>query len=330
MLTWFNHNDSHTLGALAIALLALTLLLIGIALLSRAWHLSRSQHTVDRALTRRSHAQLSPPEPTTTHLSQAIDIAADIGEQWSMGRFGSILLATEDHELLTRAGFQNPTRARALFLFYRVLLSAALVAACLLWLNDLNLTSNHLLNLLILTLLGFALGWMLPKWAVQRRVSQRKTAVTQELPLLIDLLRLLQGVGLSIDQSLHVVTNEFSEVMPVIGAELTLAVDLYARGRSREQSLARLSTHFDNDDLTAICRLIAQVDQHGGAIQEPLQHFSLRLREQRKLDLKEKAGVLTVKMTGVMVLTLMPALLIITGGPGFLAILRGLSRIGGN
>lgn len=330
MLTWFNHNDSYALGALAIALLALTLLLIGIALLSRARHLARSQHTVDRALTRRAHVQLPPSEAAATHLSQAMDVAADIGEQWSMGRFGSVLLATEDHELLDRAGFQNPARARALFLFSRVVLSAALITICLLWLNNLNLTSNPLLNLLILTLLGLSLGWMAPKWTVQRRVSQRKAAVTQELPLLIDLLRLLQGVGLSIDQSLHVVTNEFSEVMPVIGAELTLAVDLYARGRSREQSLARLSTHFDNDDLTAICRLIAQVDQHGGAIQEPLQHFSLRLREQRKLDLKEKAGVLTVKMTGVMVLTLMPALLIITGGPGFLAILRGLSRIGGN
>lgn len=34
-------------------------------------------------------------------------------------------------------------------------------------------------------------------------------------------------------------------------------------------------------------------------------------------------------MTGVMVLTLLPALLIVTGGAGFLAVIRGLSRING-
>lgn len=330
MSTWFSPSDPYLFSALAIALLALTLLLIGIALLSRARHLSRSEHTISRALARRSHIPQLPPEAPATPISKAMNAAADIGERWSLGRFGSMLLATEDHDLVDRAGFKNSARARALFLFVRVTLSATLVTVCMLWSNSLSLSANHLLNLLILGWLGLTLGWMLPKWIIQKRITRRKVAATQELPLLIDLLRLLQGVGLSIDQSLHVVTNEFSEVMPIIGAELALAVDLYTRGRSREQSLARLSTNFDNDDLSAICRLITQVDQHGGTVQEPLQHFSLRLREQRKLDLKEKAGVLTVKMTGVMVLTLMPALLIITGGPGFLAILRGLSRIGGN
>jgi tight adherence protein C len=34
-------------------------------------------------------------------------------------------------------------------------------------------------------------------------------------------------------------------------------------------------------------------------------------------------------MTGVMVLTLLPALLIITAGSGFLALFRGLSQVAG-
>src|SRR3546814_8175694 len=102
----------------------------------------------------------------------------------------------------------------------------------------------------------------------------------------------------SMDQSLHVVVHEFAEVMPVLSGELGMAVDQYARGRSREQSLARLALGFENDDLSAICRLIAQVDQHGGAVQEPLQRFGERLREQRRMDLKEKVGKLTVKKIG--------------------------------
>ncbi|AXW36729.1 hypothetical protein CJO88_20270 (plasmid) [Ralstonia solanacearum] len=39
---------------------------------------------------------------------------------------------------------------------------------------------------------------------------------------------------------------------------------------------------------------------------------------------KERVGKLTVKMTVVMVLTLLPALLIITAGPGFMSVTRSL------
>ena len=83
---------------------------------------------------------------------------------------------------------------------------------------------------------------------------------------------------------------EFAQVLPVLSYELRLATELHVRGRTREQSLARLASGFDNDDISAICRLIAQVDQHGGAVQEPLQRFGERLRDKRRLDLKEKVG----------------------------------------
>ena len=71
-------------------------------------------------------------------------------------------------------------------------------------------------------------------------------------------------------------------MLPVLSYELRLATE-HVRGRTREQSLARLASGFDNDDISAICRLIAQVDQHGGAVQEPLQRR--RAAARRRLDL---------------------------------------------
>jgi len=70
--------------------------------------------------------------------------------------------------------------------------------------------------------------------------------------------------------------------------------------------------------------LLVQVDKHGGAVQEPLRIFSDRLREHRRSEMKEKIGKITVKMTAVMVTTLLPALVIVTAGPAFLAIFRAL------
>jgi tight adherence protein C len=44
--------------------------------------------------------------------------------------------------------------------------------------------------------------------------------------------------------------------------------------------------------------------------------------------LRERIGRLTVKMTGVMILTLLPALLIVTAGPGLITITHTLSAHG--
>jgi tight adherence protein C len=175
----------------------------------------------------------------------------------------------------------------------------------------------------------FAVGFMLPKWLLIRIGSRRKAGAAEELPLFVDLLRLLQGVGLGIDQSLLVISADFRTILPVLAGELEIANRQFATGRSREQSFQRLATIFQNDDLVAITRLILQVDQHGGAVQEPLRQFGERLRENRRSNMKERIGKLTVKMTAVMVSTLLPALLIVTAGPGFLAVIRSLASMGG-
>ena len=123
--------------------------------------------------------------------------------------------------------------------------------------------------------------------------------------------------------------NEFNSVLQVLGRELGIANAQYVNGRSRAQSLRRLILISDSDDVRAIIALLVQVDRHGGAVQEPLKQFSMRLREKRQAQFKEKIGKITVKMTGVMVLTLLPALLVITGGPGFVAVIRALGSMGG-
>jgi tight adherence protein C len=161
-------------------------------------------------------------------------------------------------------------------------------------------------------------GFMVPKFFIQRRAAMRRRGVIEELPMLVDLLRLLQGVGLSLDQSLQVMVGDFRGVLPVLSSELEIAQRQFAAGRTREQSLQRLASSYGNEDMRAIVRLLVQVDRHGGAVQE---------REARRSMLRERVGRLAVKMTGVMILTLLPALLIVTAGPGVLAVTHSLSSM---
>ncbi|MBN9478175.1 MAG: hypothetical protein ABS43_25510 [Bordetella sp. SCN 67-23] len=321
--------STQLLTAASLVLFATAALLVGVAILIRGSRQNRSRQVVDSAITARANPVLddalaSVASPVRRgRVSAMFDGAAQLGEKWEQGRLGNYLLEAEDRQLIDRCGFSDLARARSLFIFARVVL--AIVVPMLAWMFG----GGGALGTMLSLFLGFALGYMVPKWALRQVAASRTRRAKEELPLLIDLLRLLQGVGLSIDQSLHVIVTEFRSVLPVLAVELEIAVNQHARGLSREQSLQRLATGFGNEDLAAVARLIVQVDRHGGAVQEPLKQFSERVREQRRMDLKERVGKLTVKMTGVMVLTLLPALIIVTGGAGFLAVFRGLARMGG-
>lgn len=328
-----NALTASGLLAAGVLLVALALLVIGLSMAMRLRGQSRSMRVMEQALAARDPARAASiaaanPAESSGRLATLAQSTDALGKRLGEGRLAESLLPAEDNKLLELAGYRNIATARARYVVLRFALALLLpVGAVMLrraWLGP-----GPFAVMVFTLFIGFAVGYMLPKWWLARRVKARKKQATKELPLLVDLLRLLQGVGLSVDQSLHVIVSDFTPILPVLGHELGAATAVYARGRTREQSLARLSQDFDDDDLAAICRLLVQVDRHGGAVQEPLNRFAQRIRDKRRFELKEKIGRLTVKMTGVMILTLLPALLIVTGGMGILSVLRSLSRIAG-
>ena len=221
--------------------------------------------------------------------------------------------------MLSKCGWGS-TRAQLQYLIARCLVSVlfSLLAAFVF------LGSKQFLLYLFA---AFTIGFLLPKWVLRSVARRRRASVARELPLLVDLLGLLQGTGMSLDQTLQVIGSDFGNVMPVLSREIQLANQQYSRGGTRERSFARMSEVYQNDNLANLTSLMIQIDRYGGAVQEPLRIFGERLREQRKAKMKELIGKISVKMTAVMVVTLLPALIIITAGPGFLAVIRALGEM---
>ncbi|VWD19088.1 membrane protein [Burkholderia lata] len=322
------------IGAIALAVGALGVLLLGMVAVLRAHAAGRAERALVDALDRRMAALEAakartapngdvPAKPDVRggqRVQRLLDRLSAAGMRWLDTGFGKYAVAEEDRRLLEQAGYVD-ARTRGLFLSARVACGIALPLLFVIFASGRTKGSIWMVGMFV----AFGLGFMLPKLYVQRRAASRRQSVVDELPLLVDMLRLLQGVGLSLDQSLQVVTNDFRGMLPVLSSEVGIAQRQFAAGRTREQSLQRLSGGFDNEDLRAIVRLMIQVDKHGGAVQEPLKQFGDRLRETRRAMLRERIGRLTVKMTGVMVLTLLPALLIVTAGPGMLAVMRALA-----
>ncbi|CAK0019181.1 outer-membrane protein [Burkholderia pseudomallei] len=259
------------------------------------------------------------PDARRPRFAALLDRAGRFGMRLLDTRLGKQIVADEDRMLLEQCGYVD-AHTRGIFLSARIACAIALPAAVALVGGE--PVRTHLGAWVALSVIA---GFMLPKTYVRRRAAARRQSVVDEMPLLVDMLRLLQGVGLSLDQSIQVVTNDFRGMLPVLSSELGIAQRQFVAGRTREQSLQRLAMSFDNEDLRAIVRLLIQVDKHGGAVQEPLKQFGDRLREVRRAMLRERIGRLTVKMTGVMILTLLPALFIVTAGPGMLAVTHALT-----
>ncbi|HEL3865991.1 type II secretion system F family protein [Stenotrophomonas sp. B2] len=301
--------------ALALLVLAAGVALLGVGGWVRSHREDRSAATLKTAL--------QPRDPVADDAARRDSLGwlERFGRTLSGGRLEAALLAGEDRLLLDLAGW-NTRRGTAIYLGLRLLL-AVLVLALTLAVSDATGLAR------IMVIVGaLAAGLLLPKFVLAAWVKRRRRAVNNELPLLIDLLRLLQGVGFSMDQSLQTLGDKLRDALPVLGGEIQEANVAYTHGRTRAQSLRRLSDVYGDDDLSSLVQLILQVHAHGGAVQEPLRQFSIRLREQRRNALKEKVGKLSVKMTVVMMLTLLPALMLVLAGPALVALAKTLSNMG--
>jgi len=264
----------------------------------------------------------SPEETEEGGWKLLLRTLAALGKRFESGRLGRALITPEDRLLLGQIN-RNTGQGRTMFLGVRLALAMLVPLPVLLW------ASPHGFNALVVFIGAAAFGLIAPKLVLSALAKRLRKRADDELPLLIDLLRLLQGVGFSVDQSLQMVADRFHEAMPLLSREVRDANTLYLRGRTRMQSLHRLC-EFDNDSLKSLVQILVQVHEHGGAVQEPLRQFGDRLREQRKLRMKELSGKLSVKMTVVMMLTMIPALLLVLAGPAAISLITTMTKLKGH
>ncbi|WP_426701287.1 type II secretion system F family protein [Rhodanobacter sp. Col0626] len=313
------------LWALAVLALALGLALLGVSLLQRISQGEQHDQVIDQALSRIARGRAASPtvEGERKRLwRRCLDVVESIGRHFQDGRLGKALLAPEDRLLLDQTNRNTPS-GRAIFLGLRLVLALLLPVLAAVWMQSSDIKAVTIM------LAALATGMLLPKFALSTWAARLRKRVENELPLLIDLLRLLQGIGFSMDQSLQMLAERFWPVLPVLGREIRDANTAYMHGRARDQSLRRLAESFDNEDLKSLVQIILQVHQHGGAVQEPLRQFAERLREQRKMRMKEKTGKLSVKMTVVMMLTLLPALMLVLAGPAVVSLIGTMAKLKG-
>lgn len=293
-------------------LIALMLALSGLIML----FLARSDNAARAMKLDQRFKRAFGEEVTDTEETGNADLLENIGNRLM---HSPSLVDSEVKLLLSQAGWKRKSDVAVFYGLQALLpiLAIPLIAYSL-FLDDLEQKDWALLFII-----GCGL-YLLPKLILARLASSRQARIAEQTPILIHLLRVLLGTGLSIEQALRSLSVDTVTLLPDLAAELQYLLRRVEAGEDLAKAMTETARQLDVPSLTDLARILEQTWRMGGSVMKSLTDLSELIESRRQTDLKEKVSKLSAKMTVVMMLFLFPALLVFLAAPGFLAIFQGL------
>ena len=220
-------------------------------------------------------------------------------------------------DLLHEAGFYQTSVTT--FLGYRLLLAVSLP---LLWLW----LTAALGSVGIQTILGViclaALGWVIPTFALKRKVRSRLEEIDYEVPELVDLLVTTVEAGVGFGAALQVSARR---IEGPLGQELKLTMREQTMGLTIEEALTNMLRRADTPALRAFVQAILQGEKLGVSIGKILRDLAVDMRKRRRAAAEERAQKAPTKILFPLIFLIFPALFIVSLGPLVIAFLHGLA-----
>ena len=139
-------------------------------------------------------------------------------------------------------------------------------------------------------ILGFILGYMLPRFWIGRRIGGRLKSFNKQLPDTIVLLSNSLRAGSSFLQSIELVSREGG---PPMSEEMGRVVREVNLGLGMEEALANLVRRIKSDDLDLMVTAIGIQQQVGGNLAEILDTIAFTIRE--RVRIKGEINTLTAQ-----------------------------------
>ena len=175
------------------------------------------------------------------------------------------------------------------------------------------------MNLMVAGLL-ILLFTMAPNAKVKRAADDRRKAITNELPDVLDQLKVTVEAGMSFDGA---VLRAGQEGRGILTGELLRAVNDMQLGLTRGEALQAMADRTDVADLRQFVAAVRQAEKHGFPLANILKLQALELRDRRRARAEERAMQVPVKITFPLVFCILPALFIVILGPAAVSISHG-------
>jgi tight adherence protein C len=209
---------------------------------------------------------------------------------------------------LRAAGYYSAEPAT--FLGYRITFALVVPVAWFLLLADAGALGAR--ALLGIVMLG-GLGWVMPKFLLDRKATQRLQDIDREMPELVDLLVTTVEAGVGFASALQLVSRR---VEGPLGQELRLALQEQSMGMTIEDALRHMLSRVDSASVRAFVQAIQQGQILGVSIGKILRDLALDMRKRRRQLAEERAQKAPTKILFPLVFLILPALMIVAlGGP---------------
>jgi tight adherence protein C len=230
---------------------------------------------------------------------------------------------------LANAGFRSSS-AVPIYYAIKILLAMILVFCAMLFRDRIG--DNNMLRLMLPVAAG-GIGFFCPAKGVSYFVKRRHEKIRLSLPDVLDLLVICSEAGCGLDQAIVNVSRELETVHPAICDELSLVNMEIMAGKSRAESLRNFARRTGEEEIKKLVAILIQTDRFGTSVSEALRTQSEFMRVRRRQIAEEKAGKVGVKLVFPIFFFSLPALMIVTAGPGLIQIftkllpaMRGLSQ----
>lgn len=235
------------------------------------------------------------------------------GEDWIRG----------SEKLLRQAGVRRKQGIGIYILVALAFLSILVLGT--LYLQNFQLGTNLIGGLAAAGILGF----LLPKMVLQRMVKRYRRKLQDALPDTVDLLGIVLGTGLALDQSMMRVSEEMEYIYPELAGEFATVVMQVRAGQERGVAFNQFVRRTGIEDIKSLAAMIIQSEKFGTSLSVALKVYAEGLRKRRTLKAEEAVAKAGIKMLFPIVIFILPVLFVITLVPGLLSVMKDLKLLSG-
>lgn len=173
------------------------------------------------------------------------------------------------------------------------------------------------------------IAYLIPKQVLHRLLRRYRRKLQEALPDTVDLLGIVLGTGLALDQAMTRVSEEMQHIYPALANEFYTVVMQVRAGQERGKAFSQLVKRTGIEDIKSLSAMIVQSEKFGTSLSTALKVYADALRTRRRLRAEAAVGKAGIKMLFPIVLFILPVLFVITLVPGMLSVLKDLKVLGG-
>ena len=163
-------------------------------------------------------------------------------------------------------------------------------------------------------------GYYLPKYWVNKRLTERKQEIEEGFPDSLDMLLVCVEAGQSIDQAIIRVAEELRASYEHLADEFEMVSWEIKAGKDKAAVFQDMAERCGVNDISSFVTVLIQSATFGTSIADALRVYAAEMRDKRVMRAEEAANKLPTKMTLATMMFCVPPLLIILVGPSIVNI----------